>query len=124
MRVVASGRRKGPDCLSPQASTPDLPLLKGGVLPLRYAVPFLLLYCCMDAMSELLLFGTATATAHNRHLPARLPLPRIYLKPIRHSLPELTLRELINNSSTKIGCFTAVFRVSENEKAREPKGCR
>src|SRR6266481_10073121 len=70
------------------------------------------------------LFGAAKAIGHNRNLAARLPLPKIYSEAIRRTSPELTLQELVNNSSTKIGCFRAVFRVSENGKATEPKGCR
>jgi hypothetical protein len=64
----------------------------------------------------------AKAIGHNRNLAARLPLPKIYPEAIRRTSPELTLQELVNNSSTKIGCFRAVFRVSGNGKATEPKG--
>jgi hypothetical protein len=75
-------------------------------------------------VSKGFLFGAAKAIGHNRNLAARLPLPKIYPEAIRRTSPELTLQELVNNSSTKIGCFRAVFRVSENGKATEPKGCR
>jgi hypothetical protein len=75
-------------------------------------------------LTKRFLFGAAKAIGHNRNLAARLPLPKIYPEAIRRTSPELTLQELVNNSSTKIGCFRAVFRVSENGKATEPKGCR
>src|SRR6202022_100362 len=71
-----------------------------------------------------LLFGSAAAIAHNCHLAAGLSVPKIYPGPIRRTSPELTLQELVNDSSTKIGRFRAVFRVFENGKATEPKGCR
>jgi hypothetical protein len=51
---------------------------------------------------SLFLFGLA-AIVHYRNLATRSPLPRIYTEPIRRTSPELTLQELVNNSSTKIG---------------------
>jgi hypothetical protein len=36
----------------------------------------------------------------------------------------LSAQKLVTNSSPKIGRFRGVFRVSENGKARQLKGCR
>src|SRR2546426_8564055 len=56
--------------------------------------------------------------------PSRLHVRKSSLNEFGATQVHRRLRKLVNNSSTKIGCFRAVFRVSENGKATEPKGCR
>jgi hypothetical protein len=67
------------------------------------------------------LFGAARAIADNRNLAACLPVPKIYPERIWRTSPELTWQELVNNSSTKIGCLGLFFVFLKTEKQQNQR---